>query len=319
MARDAEVTGAADAAGVRREAAAVRRPFLAVVAGPQFGDLLDLEIGAEVILGRRADSGLSLSGDFVLHDDLCLYDSGVSRRHAALVARAGDATLRDLESQNGTWVEGERIGEVLLRDGQQFSLGAHTTLRFVGCDHPDAALLRALAQGALREPLTGLHNRRHVLERLTAELAASQRHGRPLSLLLVDLDHAKRINEAHGNPGGDEAIRVVGRVLQGTVRKEDELARFGGGAFAVLARETGLSGARVLAERIRKAVQKAHVPWGGRDFGVTVSVGAAVSQGLTAFEPGRTERQLLEAADRTLGRAKQMGRNTVVAAPAAGA
>lgn len=283
------------------------RPFLLVLSGPQFGDLLELVTGAEVLLGRSAEAGLSLA------------DDGVSRRHATLVARAGDALLRDLGSQNGTWVEEEQIQEAQVGDGQRFWLGAHTCLRFVGPRNPEAELWRQLAQAALREPLTGCYNRRHFLERLSTELAASQRHGRPLSLLLIDLDHMKRLNEAHGPAGGDEVLRSVARAVQATVRKEDLVARCGGEELAVLARETSLSGARVLAERIRKAVHKARTPWQGREIAATISVGATVSQGLTAFEPGRTEQQLLEAAERSLLRAKQMGRNTVVAAPAAGA
>ncbi len=282
------------------------RPCLLVVTGAQFGDLVELTPGAELPLGRRTDAGLFLA------------DDGVSRRHAVLVARTGEALLRDLESQNGTWVDGERVTEVTLADGQCFSLGAHTQLRFLSAGHPEAALQRRLSQGVLREPLTGLHNRRHFLERLTAELAASQRHGRALSLLLLDLDHMKRVNDAHGAAGGDEALRCVARVVQGTVRKEDLVARVGGEELAVLARDTGLSGARVLGERVRKAVHKARALHQGREIAVTVSIGATVSQGLTAFEPGRTEQQILEAAERSLLRAKQMGRNTVVAAPAAG-
>jgi len=296
-----------DSAGPHeREPAAACRPYLLVVSGPQFGELLDLEPGAEVVLGRGADSG------FLAADD------GISRRHASLLARADEALLRDLESQNGTWVDGARIAVAPLRDGQCFSLGSHTSLRFVGADHPEAELQRRLAQGALREPLTGLYSRRHFLERLTAELAASQRHGRPLSLLLIDLDHLKRINEAHGLGGGDEVLRSVARVVQGAVRKEEVVARYGSEELAVLVRDTGLSGARVLAERIRKAVHKARAAHQGREIAVTVSLGVTVSQGLTAFEPGRTEQQILEAAERALLRAKQMGRNTVVAAPAAG-
>jgi diguanylate cyclase (GGDEF)-like protein len=282
------------------------RPCLLLLSGAQFGELVELTPGVELPLGRRTDAGLFLA------------DDGVSRRHAVLVVRSGEALLRDLESQNGTWVDGERVAEVKLADGQTFSLGAHTRLRFLSGAHPEAALQRSLAQGALREPLTGLYNRRHFLERLTSELAASQRHGRALSLLLLDLDHMKRVNEAHGAAGGDEVLRGVARVVQGTVRKEDVVARVGGEELAVLARDTGLSGARVLGERIRKAVHKARAVHQGREIAVTVSVGVTVSQGLTAFEPGRTEQQLWEAAERSLSRAKQLGRNTVVAAPAAG-
>ncbi len=282
------------------------RPYLLVLTGPQFGELVDLEVGREVVIGRRADS------EVFIHDD------GVSRRHASLVADREDALLKDLGSQNGTFVEGQRITEVRLRNGQRFQLGAHTTLKFVCSDDVEAEYQRRLAQGALMEPLTGLHNRRYFLERLASELAAAQRHGRPLSLLLVDVDHFKRVNDSRGHAAGDEALRMLARVLQGAVRREDVVARFGGEEFVVLARETSLSGAHALAERVRRAVEKSRCSFERQEIAVTVSIGVTVSQGLTAFERGRTEQQILEAADRALYRAKQLGRNTVVAAPAAG-
>jgi diguanylate cyclase (GGDEF)-like protein len=290
----------------REDRAAPKRPYLLVLSGPQFGELVDLEVGREVVIGRRADA------EVFIHDD------GVSRRHAALLPAAAEAVLRDLGSQNGTFVEGQRIAEVRLLDGQRFQLGAHTTLKFVCSDDVEAEYQRKLAQGALLEPLTGLHNRRYFLERLASELAAAQRHGRALSLLLVDVDHFKKLNDARGHAAGDEALRMLARVLQGAVRKEDVVARFGGEEFVVLARETSLSGAHALAERVRKAVERSRITFEKQELGITVSIGVTVSQGLTAFERGRTEQQILEAADRALYRAKRMGRNTVVAAPAAG-
>ena len=289
-----------------RDGPAEKRPYLLVLSGPQFGELFALAPGRELVLGRRADA------------DLQLFDDGVSRRHATLTLLEAEARLIDLGSANGTFVDGRRIAEAVLRDGGRFQLGAHTTIKFVWSDDAEAGYQRKLAQGALHEPLTGLYNRRHFLERLTAELAAAQRHGRALSLLLIDLDHFRRVNDRYGHLAGDEALRAVAFVLQGAVRKEDVVARFGGEEFVVLARETALTGAKTLAERIRRAVERAPIRFGEELLAITVSVGVTVSVGLTRFEPGRTEQQLLAAADRALLRAKQNGRNTVVAAPAVG-
>ena len=289
-----------------RDGPAEKRPYLLVLSGPQFGELFALAPGRELVLGRRADA------------DLQLFDDGVSRRHATLTLLEAEARLIDLGSANGTFVDGRRITEAVLRDGARFQLGAHTTIKFVWSDDAEAGYQRKLAQGALHEPLTGLYNRRHFLERLTAELAAAQRHGRALSLLLIDLDHFRRVNDRYGHLAGDEALRAVAFVLQGAVRKEDVVARFGGEEFVVLARETALTGAKTLAERIRRAVERAPIRFGEELLAITVSVGVTVSVGLTRFEPGRTEQQLLAAADRALLRAKQNGRNTVVAAPAVG-
>lgn len=290
----------------RQEPPGPGRPYLLVLSGPQFGELVDLEPGTELVIGRRTDAGVFI------------HDEGVSRRHASVTLAEGEAWLRDLGSQNGTFVDGQRVESLRLEDGQRFQLGAHTTVKFVWSADPEAEVQRKLALGALLEPLTGLSNRRHFLERLSAELASAQRHGRALSLLLTDVDQFQRLHRDHGNPAGDEALRMVARVLQGAVRKEDVLARFGGDEFVVLARETGLSGARALAERIRRAVERSRCSWEGAELAVTVSIGVTVSAGFTPFERGRTEAQMLEAVDRALARAKQNGRNSVVAGPAAG-
>ena len=130
---------------------------------------------------------------------------------------------------------------------------------------------------------------------------------------MVDIDHFKDVNDAHGHLAGDETLKMVAFVLRGAVRKEDVLARYGGEEFVVIARETGLDGARALAERIRRAVEKSRCSWQGTELGVTVSIGVTVSVGLTEYVPGRSEREFVEAADRALYAAKQQGRNRVVA------
>ncbi|HEY6106568.1 MAG TPA: GGDEF domain-containing protein, partial [Anaeromyxobacteraceae bacterium] len=96
-------------------------------------------------------------------------------------------------------------------------------------------------------------------------------------------------------------------------RKEDVVARYGGEEFLVLARETGLTGARALGERIRKAVERSRLTWQGHDLSLTVSIGVTVSVGVSHFEAGVTERQIIETADRALYQAKKAGRNCVVA------
>ena len=278
-----------------------RRPYLVVLSGPQFGDLVELVPGQEIAIGRRADAGIFIP------------DEGVSRRHAGVTAGADHAVLRDLGSQNGTWVDGERVTERRLADGQRFQLGAHTTLKFVCCDDVEADYQRKLAQGALLEPLTGLYNRRYFLERMSVELAAAQRHGRALSLLLLDVDHFKLVNDRLGHAAGDEALRMLARVLLGALRKEDVLARFGGKEFIVLARETTLAGAHALGERIRKAVERSRFSFDGAEVALTASLGVTVFPGEPALGGGRADGELLETADRALYRAKQAGRNAVVA------
>jgi diguanylate cyclase (GGDEF)-like protein len=280
-----------------------KHAYLLVLSGPHFGQIFPLAAGREHVLGRREDA------------DVLINDDGVSRRHASIRVDGEGAVVTDLGSANGTYVDGKRVPSARVEDGGRIQVGGQTTLKFIWADELDARYQMKLAEGALQDPLTGLYNRRHLDERLAGELAAAQRHGRPVSVLMIDVDHFKSVNDAHGHLAGDEALKMVTFVLRGAVRREDILARYGGEEFVVIARETSLEGARALAERIRGAVERSHCAWQGHDLGVTVSIGVTVSVGLTEFVPGRSERDVLVAADRALYLAKQAGRNRVVATP----
>jgi two-component system, cell cycle response regulator len=285
----------------RRDEHVGKRPYLLILSGPQFGELFELVPGREMVLGRRADA------------DVHLHDDGVSRRHATILPGEDDARLVDLGSANGTYVDGTRVTDIGLRDGMRFQLGAHTTVKFVYSDDMEADYQRKLAEGALLEPLTGLYNRRHFMERLTAEIAAADRHGRAVALLLLDVDHFKQLNDERGHLAGDEALKTLGQTLRAVVRKEDVVARFGGEEFVVLARETSLAGAKALAERIRRAVSKSRANFDGQELALTVSIGVTVATTHEAYEAGRSEQALLARADRALYKAKESGRNMVVA------
>ncbi len=278
-----------------------KHAFLLVLSGPQLGQVFSLASDRAIVIGRRENC------------DVQIRDDGVSRRHAELVVKGSSATLRDLDSANGVWVDGKRTPEAKLEDGARFQIGGQTTVKFIWADELEARYQMKLAEGALQDPLTGLYNRRHFEERLASELAAAQRHGRPVSLLMADVDHFKAINDAHGHLAGDEALKMVAFVLRGAVRKEDVLARYGGEEFVIVARETPLEGAESLAERIRRAIERSRCAWQGQDLGVTVSIGVTVSVGAAEFVRGRTERDLIEAADKALYLAKEAGRNRVMA------
>ena len=291
----------------RFPAPSVKHAYLLVLAGPQFGEVFPLPSDREVELGRRDDA------------DIQIRDDGVSRRHATIRVDGEGAIVTDLESANGTFVDGRRLPQVRIADGARIQVGGHTTLKFIWADELEALYQMRLAESALQDPLTGLYNRRHLDERLASELAASLRHGRVLSLLMIDIDHFKQVNDDRGHLAGDEALKMVAFVLRGAVRKEDVLARYGGEEFVVIARETPLDGARALGERIRRAVEKSRFAWQGGELSVTVSVGVTIAAGLAEYVPGRTEREVIEAADRALYLAKQQGRDRVVALTVGGA
>lgn len=174
----------------------------------------------------------------------------------------------------------------------------------------DALRQRAeeLERLARTDLLTGLPNRRHLDEQLVRLASAARRHRTPLAVLMVDVDHFRRVNEGHGHSGGDAVLHEVARRLRRTVRTEDIGGRWGGEEFLVLVPSTGLDGGWRLGERIRAAVadEPMALPSGATVY-VTVSIGAAAGDGA---EPER----LVSRADDALAEAKLAGRNQVRAA-----
>jgi two-component system cell cycle response regulator len=163
---------------------------------------------------------------------------------------------------------------------------------------------------ATTDGLTGLTNRRSLNAQLTARVREAQRYRRPLSLLLVDIDHFKKVNDTHGHPAGDAVLRGVAAVARAQARETDLVARYGGEEMALVLPETDAAGASAIAERLRAAVETtAHATEHGT-LRVTISVGVATWPG-----GGQTPDELLTTADRALYRAKQTGRNRVESGP----
>jgi diguanylate cyclase (GGDEF)-like protein/PAS domain S-box-containing protein len=162
-----------------------------------------------------------------------------------------------------------------------------------------------LAALATLDGLTGLKNRRAFEERLVDELTRAKRSARPITLLLLDIDHFKAFNDSFGHPRGDEVLRLVARQLSRSIRDSDFAARYGGEEFAIILPDTDRDGAMQMGERLREAIQGA--TWRERD--ITVSVGAAI-----AAHSGTTVEALVDQADRALYRSKQFGRNRVTLA-----
>jgi diguanylate cyclase (GGDEF)-like protein len=186
----------------------------------------------------------------------------------------------------------------------------------------DAAELKARVRAALRtkryqdlltarsnvDALTGLWNRRYFDERLKSELAANQRYGRQVSLIMLDVDEFKKINDNHGHPFGDRVVEAVGELLQTACRMTDAPCRYGGDEFALILTETPLAGSFLLANRLCKQVAALALRVGGHEVLVTASFGVTDAEVL-----GRspTPEALLRAADDALYEAKRCGRNCV--------
>lgn len=147
------------------------------------------------------------------------------------------------------------------------------------------------------DPLTGVANRRALDDTLNSLVALRNRYGVRFSMILVDLDHFKRINDERGHLAGDQALREVAQLLDHEVRETDVVARFGGEEFAILLPQTELAGAGVLAERLRLGV--------ARQLGLSISAGATISL------DGDTPDRVLARADAALYAAKEAGRDRV--------
>jgi diguanylate cyclase (GGDEF)-like protein len=160
---------------------------------------------------------------------------------------------------------------------------------------------------AIQDALTGLPNRRALDEFLGREAVRAERHARPLSVVLLDVDRFKAVNDAHGHLAGDAVLRGVAAALAGLTRAEDLCARYGGEEFALVLVEAGHADALAVAERARAAVAARRVRFDGSELAVTVSAGVATCGGAAA-----TAAELLSAADGRLYAAKRGGRDRVV-------
>jgi diguanylate cyclase (GGDEF)-like protein len=180
-------------------------------------------------------------------------------------------------------------------------------------------LKEALRLQAIRDPLTGLYNRRYMQEFLERELHSARRKRRPLSVIMLDLDHFKRYNDNFGHSAGDQALAAVGEMLLRTVRAEDIACRYGGEEFTLILPECPLSEATVRAEEIRKRIKEYHSPQVQPKRPDRPAANLSCSIGVAAFDE-TTDRVdlLLKFADDALYQAKRAGRDRVVVArPAA--
>jgi two-component system, cell cycle response regulator len=239
--------------------------------------------------------------------DIRIDCNNVSRLHARLTRRGDRFSIEDLGSRNGTWVEGTRLfGPITLTEGQRITIG-DTVLRLAQLGDSELASARAISDAARKDPLTGCFNRGYFDQRLRAEVARAQRHGRSTALVLLDLDHFKRINDKYGHAAGDAVLQAVGQTLRDATRVEDLVARYGGEEFGLIIPGATLLGAALLAQRVRIAIAQLSVEVGQNVLHPSASLGVA------AIEHGEagSGKALLQAADDALYAAKRSGRNRV--------
>jgi two-component system cell cycle response regulator len=168
---------------------------------------------------------------------------------------------------------------------------------------------RKISEMATLDELTGLYNRRYFMEALERERARAERHGKDLSLCMMDLDLFKRVNDKLGHTAGDLVLADMGRIIRRWSRETDLPCRYGGEEFAVILPETALEGARVACERLRRMVEENQVQWRTGPIQITISIG--VTQNRAGVKD--SIRKLIDRADEALYQAKEAGRNRVKA------
>ncbi len=203
----------------------------------------------------------------------------------------------------------QSLGKITFTRNKKFNKKENKALENLICGlvYPlrNALAYERALQAALTDPLTGVNNRAAMDVSVTREVELSRRHGTPLSLVAIDIDHFKKINDKYGHAAGDRVLKSVAQVITATVRSSDMVFRYGGEEFMILLSSTGEQGAVQLAERIRKNVQSTEIRCDDTFISATISVGIAW------LEEKDSDQTLFQKADKSLYVAKSSGRNCV--------
>jgi len=247
------------------------------------------------VLGRSTEAEISLPEVLSL-----------SRRHARLSHRGEEVTLADEGSTNGTFINGRSLaGEQVLSSGDRFQV-ASVHFKFLHEKDVEHAYYEAIHHLVTRDGLTDVYNKRKYDEEVARELARAIHHQRPLSIIVADLDVFKQVNDTYGHLCGDFVLKEFTNRVRDRLRPEQILARIGGDEFVILAPETPLEGAQVLAERLRQSVEETPFQYATAEVNVTCSFGVAeLAEGMESSE------QLYASADQALYASKGQGRNRV--------
>jgi len=231
----------------------------------------------------------------------------VSRRHAKIICRQQRMFVKDLGSTNGTYLNDQEVTyETLLRSGDLIKVGG-AVFKFLTGDNVELLYHETIYTLTIVDGLTGVNNKRYFLEFLEREMGRCHRFGRSLSLIMLDLDHFKRLNDTHGHLAGDYVLRELAQTIKRMVRKEQCFARFGGEEFALVIPEDGPDKVRLLADKLRSTIEEKRSSFESELIPVTLSLGVA------DMTPDMVDPlQFIKVADANLYRAKKSGRNQVV-------
>ncbi|MDB4928856.1 MAG: hypothetical protein JWM10_1340 [Myxococcaceae bacterium] len=232
----------------------------------------------------------------------------VSRAHAHLEWRDGEWWLVDDHSRNGTLVNDAAAEVCHLASGDRIQVGG-TVFKYIAGSDIEGQYFATIRTAMITDGLTRALTHAAFRERLDGEFRRARRYRRPLSLVLIDLDYFKLVNDSFGHLAGDTVLRDVAGMILSRVRREESLGRLGGEEFAILLPETELAGAQVLARDLQDRIRAARWEVSGGTVNITASFGVVALTAAMAAPEG-----LLERADALLYAAKGAGRNRLVAA-----
>lgn len=250
------------------------------------------------LLGRGAENHLILESD------------SVSRKHCRIERRGGDWFIVDLGSTNGTYVNDEQVRTHRLNRGDHVKVG-DTIFKYLSGSDVETQYHETIYRMAIIDGLTGVHNKRYIVETLEREISRARRHGRPLSLLLCDIDYFKYLNDNYGHLAGDFILKELVSSLKKTIRPDDVIGRYGGEEFLVVLPETDLEGALEVGERLRKTIEGHQYIFEGEHIEGQLGGGITISIGAAQLREGWDMNAFIQSTDAQLYAAKNAGRNQV--------
>jgi diguanylate cyclase (GGDEF)-like protein len=266
---------------------------LVVIYGEELGKKYNLE-GPSYLVGRSSKC------------DIQIDQESVSRNHAKLVNTGKSVIVRDLGSTNGTYVNDQLIDEQVVRDGDFIKIG-RTIFKFLSGGNIEHAYHEEIYRLTTVDGLTQVYNKRYLLETLDREISRAHRYGRPLSLIMFDIDHFKKINDTYGHLAGDHVLKEMASAIKSRIRREDIMGRYGGEEFVIALPEIDNYNALIFAEKIRRLVEKHDFIFEDVRIPVTISIGIS-----TAWDELENPEDFIKEADANLYRAKNSGRNCCV-------
>ena len=270
---------------------------LVQIYGPELGKKYILDKHEEFTVGRGENANVVLELD------------NVSRRHCSFITKGEQVFVRDDGSTNGTYLNNVEVrGETPLRSGDLIKIGSAIFKFLFGGElgSIEAQYHEEIYRLTIIDGLTQVYNKRYLLEFLDREMARCGRHGRALSIVMIDVDHFKRINDTYGHLAGDYVLRELASQIKTRIRREECFARYGGEEFVLVLPETGHDNSVYLAEKLRKMIEAHRFVFEGKEIKVSFSGGVAdmqpADEGPEAF---------IQVADGRLYDAKRAGRNRI--------